>query len=80
MTQRVKDIADQTNLLALNAAIEAARAGVQGRGVREIARNVERIAQMSEENHAAVESNTQDIVRLEQLARELQGAVSRFKV
>ncbi|MFA6970928.1 MAG: methyl-accepting chemotaxis protein [Gallionella sp.] len=46
----------------------------------EIARNVEKIAQMSEENHAAVESNTQEIVRLEQLARELQGAVSRFKV
>ncbi len=46
----------------------------------EIARNVEKIAQMSEENHAAVESNTHEIVRLEQLARELQGAVSRFKV
>ncbi|MDO8208088.1 MAG: methyl-accepting chemotaxis protein [Gallionella sp.] len=46
----------------------------------EIARNVERIAQMSEENHAAVESNTHEIVRLEQLALELQGAVSRFKV
>ncbi len=46
----------------------------------EIARNIEKIAQMSEENHAAVESNTQDIVRLEHLARELQGAVSRFRV
>ncbi|MDO8208087.1 MAG: methyl-accepting chemotaxis protein [Gallionella sp.] len=46
----------------------------------EIARNVEMIAQMSEENHAAVESNTQAIVRMEQLARELQGAVSKFRV
>ncbi|MDP1594672.1 MAG: methyl-accepting chemotaxis protein [Gallionella sp.] len=46
----------------------------------EIARNVEKIAQMSEENHAAVESNTQDIVRLEQLAKELQTAVSHFRV
>ncbi len=46
----------------------------------EIARNVEKIAQMSEENHAAVQSNAQDIVRLELLARELLSAVSRFKV
>lgn len=45
----------------------------------EIARNVERIAQMSEENHAAVSSNSRDIVRLESLARELQVAVGRFK-
>ena len=46
----------------------------------EIARNIEKIAQMSEENHAAVESNTQDIVRLEQLAKELQAAVDHFRV
>jgi len=46
----------------------------------EIARNIEKIAQMSEENHAAVESNTQDIVRLEQLAQELQTAVNHFRV
>lgn len=46
----------------------------------EIARNVEKIAQMSEENNAAVRSNNQDIVRLEGLAKVLQGAVNRFKV
>lgn len=46
----------------------------------EIARNVEKIAQMSEENHAALESNTQELVRLQQLASELQVAVNRFKV
>jgi methyl-accepting chemotaxis protein len=45
----------------------------------EIAKNVEKIAQMSEENHAAVNSNSRDIVRLEALARELQTAVGRFK-
>lgn len=45
----------------------------------EIARNVEKIAQMSEENHAAVNANSQGIVRLEALARELQTAVGRFK-
>jgi len=58
----------------------AASVGEQSLASTEIARHVEQIAQMSEENHAAVESNNQDIVRLEQLARELQGAVSRFKV
>jgi methyl-accepting chemotaxis protein len=46
----------------------------------EIARNVETIAQMSEENHAAVQSNSQEIRRLELLAGELQAAVSRFRV
>jgi len=46
----------------------------------EIARNVEKIAQMSEENYAAVVSNTNEIVRLEQLAKELSGAVGRFRV
>lgn len=58
----------------------AASVTEQSLASNEIARNVEKIAQMSEENHAAVESNTQEIVRLEQLARELQDAVSRFKV
>ena len=46
----------------------------------EIARNVEKIAQMSEESHAAVQSNNKDIVRLEGLAKGLQTAVSHFKV
>jgi len=46
----------------------------------EIARNVEMIAQMSEESHAAVKSNSQDIERLEGLAKELQTSVSKFKV
>jgi len=54
--------------------------GEQSLASNEIARNVERIAQMSEENHAAVESNTHGIESLEQLAKELQAAVSRFRV
>lgn len=45
----------------------------------EIARNVEKIAQMSEENHAAVDSNSKVIVHLESLARTLQAAAGRFK-
>jgi len=46
----------------------------------DIARNVERIAQMSEESHAALELNNQNIVCLEHVAKELQHMVSRFKV
>ncbi len=46
----------------------------------EIAKNVEKIAQMSEENNAAVKSNSREIHGLEALAKELQAAVSKFKV
>jgi len=52
----------------------------QSRASIEIARNVEKIAQMSEENHEAVRSNNREIVHLEELAKELQDAVSRFRV
>ncbi len=57
----------------------SASVGEQSLASNEIARNVEKIAQMSEENHAAVNANSQDVVRLEGLARELQSAVGRFK-
>ena len=57
----------------------AASVNEQSTASNEIARNVEKIAQMSEENHAAVHSNSQDIGRLEKLACELQAAVGRFK-
>jgi methyl-accepting chemotaxis protein len=57
----------------------AASVNEQSLASSEIARNVEKIAQMSEENHAAVDSNSRDIVRLESLAKELQTAVGRFK-
>lgn len=65
---------------SLGVADIASAVGEQSLASTEIACNVEMIAQMSEENHTAVEANTRDIGRLEQLAKELQGAVSRFKV
>jgi len=58
----------------------AASVGEQSLASSEIARNVEKIAQMSEENHAAVELNAQSIARLGQLANELQVTASRFRV
>jgi methyl-accepting chemotaxis protein len=57
----------------------AAAVNEQSLASNEIARKVEKIAQMSEENHAAVNSNSEDIQHLEKLARELQTAVGRFK-
>jgi methyl-accepting chemotaxis protein len=58
----------------------AASVSEQSLASTEIARNVEKIAQMSEETNAAVRSNSEDVVRLEGLAKDLQTAVSRFKV
>jgi len=58
----------------------AASVGEQGMASTEIARHVEKIAQMSEENHTALESNTQGILHLDELAKLLQSAVSRFRV
>lgn len=58
----------------------AASVSEQSLASTEIARNVEKIAQMSEENHAAVQSNSQEILRLEGLAKELLATADRFKV
>jgi methyl-accepting chemotaxis protein len=52
----------------------------QGVASTEIARHVEKIAQMSEENHSAVDLASQEIARLERLANELHESVSRFRV
>lgn len=52
----------------------------QSKASNEIARHVESIAQMAEENHAAIAQTEQGIVHLGELASGLQTAVSRFKV
>ncbi|HEX5801885.1 MAG TPA: methyl-accepting chemotaxis protein [Azospira sp.] len=46
----------------------------------EIARNVERIAQMAEENNAAVAQSAQTAHELERLAEGLQAEIRRFRV
>ncbi len=58
----------------------AASVAEQGEASHEIARNVEKISQMSDENHAAMQSTTEQIAILDQLARDLQGEVGRFRV
>lgn len=46
----------------------------------EIARHVEQVAQMSDENHTATQDNAKSAMHLEELATKLQGAVEKFKV
>lgn len=78
-----------TILAEAGGAVEKSTAGVndiaasvseQSLASNEIARHVESIAQMAEENHAAVAQSEQGIVNLNDLARDLQQAVSKFKV
>ena len=58
----------------------AASVGEQSLASGDIARNVERIAQMSEENYRAMETSNKGIVRLQELAGELRASVSRFAI
>jgi methyl-accepting chemotaxis protein len=52
----------------------------QSAASRDIAVNVERIAQMSEENSAAVQNTSSAANKLEELALSLQATIGRFKV
>ena len=70
-------------------AVEEASGGVsdiassvveQSQASQDVARHVEGIAQMAEENHQIIAQSEQGSVRLGLLARELQSVVGRFKV
>lgn len=54
--------------------------GEQSQASTEIAKHVEKIAQMSEENHAAVDLAGKEIAELRELAEELHQSVSLFRV
>jgi methyl-accepting chemotaxis protein len=58
----------------------AASVDEQSKGSHEIARHIKNIAQMTEENYAAIEHVGQDILRLEKLAGDMEAAVAHFKV
>jgi methyl-accepting chemotaxis protein len=52
----------------------------QSAASNDISRHVEKIAQMSEENNAAVQKAADAARHLDLLATSLQGAISRFRV
>ena len=76
-------------LVEAGGAVEKSSAGVndiatsvseQTLASNEIARHVESIAQMAEENHAAISQSEQGIATLSNLAQDLRKSVSKFKV
>ncbi|HLP98496.1 MAG TPA: methyl-accepting chemotaxis protein [Sideroxyarcus sp.] len=58
----------------------AVSVGEQGNASNEITRNIEHIAKMAEQNHAAIEQTAHDIAELERMGVDLQSAAARFKV
>ncbi len=58
----------------------AASVHEQSQASIEVARHVEQIAHMAEENHAGIVQTAEGIKHLEQLAKDFESAVSRFRV
>lgn len=58
----------------------AAAVAEQSLASNEIARHVESIAQMAEENHAAIAQSEEGIINLSKLAKDLQSTVIKFKI
>ncbi|MDP2695428.1 MAG: methyl-accepting chemotaxis protein, partial [Gallionella sp.] len=48
--------------------------------IQQVAANVEKIAQMAEENSAAAASSSDTAIQLDRLSGELKDSVARFKV
>ncbi|MBT0963410.1 methyl-accepting chemotaxis protein [Denitromonas iodatirespirans] len=84
LTKRAGESMEQINSGAANVvvAVEDISAALREQSATstDIARNVEAIAQMSEQNSAAVRASARTAERLEALARSLSDEVARFKV
>ncbi len=87
-TQRQIDLVANV-LKQAGKAVEQASGGIgdiassvaeQSMASNDIARHVEGIAQMAEENHTMIAQSEQGSMRLNQLAQEMQSVVDRFKV
>lgn len=61
--QLITDIAGKTNLLSLNASIEAARAGEQGRGFAIVARQIQELAEQSNDSAKLIGDIINELIR-----------------
>jgi methyl-accepting chemotaxis protein len=52
----------------------------QDAAIQQVASNIERIAQMTEENSAAAAASSETASHLDELAGQLRGAVARYRV
>lgn len=64
----IKQITDQTNLLALNASIEAARAGEYGKGFAVVADEIRKLAGLTDDTLAKIDSNLVEVNTFNELA------------
>jgi methyl-accepting chemotaxis protein len=84
---KVNDVAGRLEIIAGEAVQSRTRAVEVASATREqvvaandIARNVEQVAQMTEETNATMHSNLDSVVRLQEMAQQLQQQVAYFRV
>lgn len=71
----ISSIAEETNLLSLNASIEAARAGEQGKGFAVVAKQIQKLAEQSNESANQIENIVLSLIENSQKEVEIMEEV-----